>query len=610
MTIRNDSQPHENALFTYVGAFVAELPRVGVRHAVVCPGSRSTPLAMAFAAQPDIRVWMQIDERSAAFFALGLAKQTQAPVALLCTSGTAAANFFPAIVEANLSHVPLIVMTADRPPELRDNGAPQTIDQIHLYGSHVKWFSEVALPDATPAAMRYIRTLASRAAATARALPIGPVHLNFPLREPLVPDHAPAQSEHPAPAATMTPAAIAAPDLSVTTTPLGALSATTRVDIAGRFARTTRGVIIVGPNDHTDLAAPVIALAHTLQYPILADPLSGLRGLAVDDPLVCASYDAFLRDPAFVASHAPQIIVRFGAMPVAKPVLQYIQHYADCPLYVIDGSGGWNEPTQLATAMIQTDPARFCVDLLATLATTDELGHSTWCDSWSTVEQTTRTTLSRGIAAFTEPFEGRVFTELATLLPPGSTLFVGNSMPVRDLDTFFWHAPGVHIFANRGANGIDGVTSTALGVSAAHHQSRTVLVIGDLSFYHDLNGLLAAKLYDLDLTIVLIDNDGGGIFSFLPQADFPQYFEQLFGTPTGLDFAPVVGMYGGTFTHAANWEQFRDAVTQGMDAGGLHVVQVTTERTSNVALHRQLWRDLTTALSAQISVAHDEQVPT
>ena len=586
------TKQEHNPLFAYIGAFVAELPRAGVQHAVICPGSRSTPLAMALATQPDIRVWMHVDERSAAFFALGMAKQLRAPVALVCTSGSAAANFFPAIVEAKLSHVPLLVLTADRPPELRDNGAPQTIDQLHLYGTHAKWFHEVALPEATPAALRYIRTVASRAIATARAIPAGPVHLNMPFREPLVPGHGPSPTPSPFYEWRGEPAII------VTEPATTALDPAYLMDLTDRLYGTPRGLLIVGPIDRPDLIEPVLALGRQLRYPILADPLAGLRG-GEDDSLLCASYDAFLRDTDFVVAHPPEIIVRLGAMPISKPLLQYLQHYGDCPQIVVDSNGEWPDPTNLATEMIHVDPVQFCLDVMADRLTNQPSTPNPWLDAWHNAEQTTRATLQAGIDTFAPSFEGRVFTELAQLLPPTTTLFVGNSMPVRDLDTFFWHAPGVRVMANRGANGIDGIISTALGVSAMQPEARTVLVIGDLSFYHDLNGLLAAKLHQLHLTIVLINNDGGGIFSFLPQADFPDHFEQLFGTPTGLDFALAVQMYGGTFQHAQFWKHFREIIAQSLEIGGLQVVQVTTDRASNVTMHRELWQQVGAAL-------HDE----
>ncbi len=593
-SVSTKKQDPANPTYVYVGAFVDELQRAGLRNVVICPGSRSTPLAMAFAAQPGMRIWMQVDERSAAYFGLGMAKRLCQPVALLCTSGTAAANFMPAVVEAKLTHVPLLVLTADRPHELRDNGAPQSIDQNRLYGTYVKWFVEVALPEATNVALRYIRTIAVRAAASVQANPAGPVHLNFPFREPLTPEPIPGQSLPPVTQRDL----VAwqgrpdnAPFVEVREAPPGTPADTTIGYLVDMVRGARRGLIIVGPNDDLALVEPIVRLARHLGYPILADPLSQLRCGDHDRVMVLSSYDAFLRIDSFIESAQPELILRFGAMPTSKPLLLYLKRYASCPLVLIDGHGGWEEPTQLASELFHADPAALCQSLLTLLDQSEPSVSQAWLTTWQDADKVTRQTLQHAIQDFNELFEGRVFTELAGLLPDGTTLYTGNSMPVRDLDTFFWCSEHrIRIMGNRGASGIDGVVSSALGASAgAGPNEPTVLVLGDLSFLHDLNGLLAARLHQLDLTIVLINNDGGGIFSFLPQAAYPEHFEQLFGTPTGLDFRLAVQMYGGQFQKGESWERFRKAVSQGLTTGGLHVIEVPTERTSNVKMHRQLW---------------------
>jgi 2-succinyl-5-enolpyruvyl-6-hydroxy-3-cyclohexene-1-carboxylate synthase len=609
-SVYTGSHDPANPTYAFVCAFVDELQRAGIRNVVICPGSRSTPLALAFAAQPGIRTWMHADERSAAYFGLGMAKQLRQPVALLCTSGTAAANFFPAVVEAKLTHVPLLVLTADRPHELRDNGAPQSIDQNRLYGTYVKWFVEVALPEATNAALRYIRTIADRAAALTQAIPAGPVHLNFPFREPLTPEPIPDQSLPP----------VAQRDLvawqgrldnatyvEVREVPQGAPTSTTIAHLIDKVRVAQRGLIIVGPNDDPTLTETFVRLAHRLGYPILADPLSQLRCGVHDQALVLSSYDAFLRIDSFIESVSPELILRFGAMPTSKPLLLYLKHYPTCPLVVIDGHAGWEEPTQLASELFHTNPGAFCQSLLTALeqhnGSEDKQPSvpQAWLTTWQVADKVTRQALQAAIQDFDELFEGRVFTELTNLLPDSTMLYVGNSMPVRDLDTFFWGSEHrIRIMGNRGANGIDGVVSSALGASAGTGQyEAAVLVLGDLSFYHDLNGLLATRLHQLNLTIVLINNDGGGIFSFLPQAAYPEHFEQLFGTPTGLDFRPVVQMYGGQFQKVDTWEQFRKAVNRGLNTGGLHVIEVPTERPGNVKMHRQLWEAVGKALTEQ-----------
>lgn len=597
-------QDPANPLYAYACAFVDELRRAGVRNVVICPGSRSTPLALAFADQTSMRTWMHVDERSAAYFGLGMAKRLRQPVALLCTSGTAAANFLPALVEAKLTHVPLLALTADRPHELRENGAPQSIDQNRLYGTYAKWFVEVALPEATDAALRYIRTLAARAAASAHSLPAGPVHLNFPFREPLAPEPLPGQALPP-PDQRDTVAwhgrAGDAPYVEVQAMSPGISSGATIGRLVEMLSQARRGLIIAGPDDDPALVEPLARLARRLGYPILADPLSQLRCGSHERDLVLSSYDAFLRIDAFSERAQPELILRFGAMPTSKPVLFYLKRYASCPLIVIDGHGGWEEPTQLASQLIYASPGPLCQGLLAALERSHESAEAwptvcqEWVALWRDADKVTQQALKSAIGDFDELFEGRVFTELAGLLPDGSTLYAGNSMPVRDLDTFFWSSDRrIRFMGNRGANGIDGVISSALGASAgsagAEEGASTVLVVGDLSFFHDLNGLLAARLHQLNLTIVLINNDGGGIFSFLPQAAYPEHFEQLFGTPTGLDFRLAVQMYGGRFQRIENWAQFREAVNRGRESGGLHVIEVPTGRTGNVTMHRHLWQ--------------------
>lgn len=592
---------YENATYLCIGALVEELARSGVRHAVICPGSRSTPLALVFAEHEAIRVWTLLDERSAGFFALGIARATHAPVALVCTSGTAAANFMPAVAEANLGRVPLIVLTADRPPELREVGAPQAMDQIRLYGTHVKWSVEMALPEASDTSLRYWRTIAGRATATALAAPAGPVHLNVPLREPLTPAAIPGQ---PLPTLDMRePAAWEGRpggEPYVQVVPSQAIPDATRLDtLAATLSGVERGLIVVGPLDDAALAEPLTRLAATLSFPILADPLSGLRHGAFDHALVVDSYDAFLRDERFVREMEPELVLRFGAMPTSKPLLLYLKAHSLATQIVVDDASGWNEPMLVAGQMIYTDARPLIDGLLARLS---EPGPpAPWAMHWQETARATRTALEQTLRDFDELFEGRVFDELASLLPAGTTLFAGNSMPVRDCDTFLTSSQRpIRVLGNRGVNGIDGIVSTALGLATTGDP--VVLVLGDISFYHDLNGLLAARLHGLKLTIVVVNNDGGGIFSFLPQAAYPEHFETLFGTPHGLDFQPVVEMYGGHFQRVHDWAGFRAALASGLDGDGLTVLEVPTDRATNVTLHRRLWQAVSARLEEMRAV--------
>lgn len=581
----------EAAVTAYVGAFVDELARSGVRDVVVSPGSRSTPLAMLAAAHPHLKVWIQVDERSAAYFALGMAKASRRSVAILCTSGTAAANYFPAVVEAYYGRVPLIVLTADRPHELRDVGAPQTIDQIGMYGTHVKWFTEMALPEASPAMLRHVRSVAGRAAATALAGPSGPVHLNFPLREPFIP-------------------AVDEPHVwdggreggpSEGSPFAGASHGKRLLDeaqldrLADELCSVRRGLIVCGPQENPDFPTAVVRLAERLQFPILADPLSQLRYGKHNKRAVIDGYDAFLRDENVVKRYAPEAVIRFGAMPVSKAFLLYLQAHRACRYIVVEDDAGWREPARLQVEMVYADPVLFCEALSGIFDARKGRPRKTWLSDWLTLNRITQDAVRRG-AAVEELFEGRVFAELRECLPEGTLLFVGNSMPVRDMDTFFMNSEKrIRTMANRGASGIDGVVSSALGASTSGVP--VVLVLGDLSFYHDLNGLFAAKQYRLNVTVIVLNNDGGGIFSFLPQADHPEHFETLFVTPMGLDFSHAVRLYGGSYTSVDSWAQFRDALSGGLAEEGLSVIEVRTDRKRNADLHRVVWQSVSRALA-------------
>ncbi|KWW20468.1 2-succinyl-5-enolpyruvyl-6-hydroxy-3-cyclohexene-1-carboxylate synthase [Peribacillus simplex] len=579
-----------DALTAYAASFVDELAENGVKHVVVSPGSRSTPLALLLVEHPEIEIHINVDERSAAFFALGMAKVLKEPVGLLCTSGTAAANFYPAVIEAFYSRVPLIVLTADRPHELRDVGAPQAIDQIHLYGRQVKWFVEMALPENTGEMMRYARTVGARAVAAAAAEPAGPVHLNFPLREPLIPNLEQAKEFR---QNKLTPSVLIESGVR-------SLSASQMDSVAATLSQAKQGLIVCGELPDPAMKEAVAALAETLAFPLLADPLSQLRSGSHDKGVIIDAYDTFLRDEAAKSVFRPDVILRFGAMPVSKPLLLFMKKQKQAVTLVVDGGAGWREPAGLATNMIYCEEKDFCQRVGQRITGTAGDG---WLRLWQTVNGVTKNALAT-VLDEAELSEGKLFALLADMLPQKSTLFVGNSMPIRDLDTFFMNnEKGIRTLANRGANGIDGVVSTALGVSTV--ADKTVLAIGDLSFFHDMNGLLAAKLQKQDITILLINNDGGGIFSFLPQANDREHFETLFGTPHGLDFSHTAMLYGGKYDKVQTWDELKRVFTESFEIQGLKIIEVPTERESNLQKHRNLWsyvsREIKLVLDREIS---------
>ena len=591
-------------------AFVEELARAGVRDAVVCPGSRSTPLALALRAHDRIRVRVLIDERSAGFFALGIARTTRRAAVLLGTSGTAAVNFAPAVVEASLGRVPLVVLTADRPAELRDRGAPQTIDQDHLYGRHAKWFAELALMDEAPDTMAHVRSVAGRAVATAVEGPAGPVHLNLPLREPLIPtddlgaiDGLIDERE---------PAAVGAP-FAAAVTGRRTLDRDQVAAIARRLAAADRGLIVAGPLDDPGVNEPIVRLAAATGYPILADPLSGLRCGPHDRSLVLAHADHIARPGPWIDAHRPEIVIRFGAMPTSKPVTELMEA-ARPELFVVDGDGGWREAAVVPATFVHADAASAAGALAdaveGAMAAGKQPGaepRSRWARAWLAAEQAASRVLDSWLDGLDEPFEGAPFRALGELLPAGGLLWAGNSMPVRDLDA--WLPTGeraIRVLGNRVANGIDGVTSTALG-SAAVSQGPVVLVVGDVSFLHDLGALVTARLHETNLLVVLVNNDGGGIFSLLPQArteargaGLPAHYEELFGTPHGIELGPIVEGFGFRrgVAGGGGYADLRAVIEAELGRPGLRVVELRTDRARNAELHQTAAAAVASALAA------------
>jgi 2-succinyl-5-enolpyruvyl-6-hydroxy-3-cyclohexene-1-carboxylate synthase len=569
---------HPRDTYLVLRAFVDELARCGLREACTSPGSRSTPLVLTLAAEPRVRATSIIDERSGGFFALGLARSTGRPVALACTSGTAAANYAPAVHEAHQARVPLLVLTADRPPELRDVGAGQTIDQVKLYGSAAKWYVEV---DAAPASidrMRWIRQLACRAYWTALDGRPGPVHLNFALREPLVLDH---PLEGPEPGGGGRPG-----DRPWVTRPrITAAPASAVVEnLAAELKARPRALIVAGRNERDPRLGPLLGeLAGRAKIPLLADPLSGARR----GPAAIAHYDALLRDPGWAAEHAPELVIRIGDLPTSKPLRQWL-HGLDGALQIaLDAEGAWQDPGGAVGTILGGDP-RTTLEALAT-----QVGRRTdpaFLERFRRADHAAAEAIAQvlGAAGLSEP---RVSAELGARLPEEATLVVASSMPIRDVETFFpaRHAPP-RVLANRGANGIDGTVSTAFGVAAAAH-GPVVLLIGDVALAHDVGGLLANTRPGLKLTVVLLDNDGGGIFDFLPVRDAAPadaYTEHI-ATPHGLDFAHAAALYGCGYETADGIDGFRGALERALGAERSAIVRVPTERPANVALHREVW---------------------
>jgi 2-succinyl-5-enolpyruvyl-6-hydroxy-3-cyclohexene-1-carboxylate synthase len=572
------TDPNRNTLWARV--LVDELAAAGVDAVCVSPGSRSTPLTVAVDRHDDIRILSHLDERSSAYFALGRARRTGAVTPLVCTSGTAAANYHPAVIEAAQSRVPMLLLTADRPPELRDSGANQTIDQEKLYGDAVRWYRDVAEPEATPRKLRSLRTTAARAVARATGTPAGPVHLNLPFRKPLEPT--PVEGDVP-------------PDLPEITVDSreGAFVDTTQGtpeldddalrDLAASIS-VSRGLLVVGPADSPGVdPEAVAAFAHAGGFPVLADPLSGVRyGGVVRTTPVIGGYDGYLGERVREAWPDPEVVLRVGASPTSKPLRQYLAA-VDAEQYVIDPAAGWREAEFTATDLVVADPTRLLARLSRLLSGP---GGDDWRQRWTDADAAHAAALGES-----DRFcEGRILADVVELAPDPSTLFVSNSMPVRDLDRF--GAPttaSLTALGNRGASGIDGITSTALGAGSATTDDLT-LVTGDLAYYHDMNGLAALRRCGVDATIVLLNNDGGGIFHMLPIEAYDPPFTSQFVTPHGLDFEPTGDLYDLSFARVDGGDrnEFRDAYTEATMSDGSHVIEVRTDAEPSHRVREQL----------------------
>ncbi|MEA2427575.1 MAG: 2-succinyl-5-enolpyruvyl-6-hydroxy-3-cyclohexene-carboxylate synthase [Thermoleophilaceae bacterium] len=560
-----------NRTYAPIFALVDELARCGMRHAVTSPGSRNAPIALALAGDPRIEAHSVIDERAAGFAALGMAKLTGAPVAVTCTSGSAVANLMPAVVEAHEARVPLIVMTADRPPELRDTGAGQAIDQIKIYGSFAKWFVEVGNHEPGRASAVHHRALACRAFHTARGGRPGVVHLNLPLREPLAP-----VPEDGFDAAVWDGRPDGGPWVQVYES--SAEAAGRLADgMAARIPQGARGAIVVGSVAEA-VAEPVARLAAACGWPVLADAASGVRFGPHDRSHVIAHYDVLLRSQEWAARHRPGLVMRIGDTPTSKPLRAWL---AEAPQLVVDPHATWHEPTRSAETIVQAAPASLCDALARRLEEAGVRPVQEWLAGWREADDL----VPEALSATPDPFEPKALAAAVDAAPDGATIWVASSMPIRDVETFLPSSEKrLRVLANRGANGIDGTVASAAGASVAARE-RVYLLIGDIALLHDIGGLLAARRMGADLTIVCINNGGGGIFDFLPvsAAADPGLYERHIATPEDLDLGRLAALLDMRHTLAETAGEVRDAAR----LPGL--VEVRTNREENVKLHRALF---------------------
>ena len=566
-------------------ALVEELARCGVRHAVLSPGSRSTPLAVALHRQPAIDLTVLVDERCAGFFALGAAQASRTPVAILSTSGTAAANLHPAICEADESGVPLIVLTADRPPELRGIGAGQTIDQLKLYGDAVRWFCEVGTHEADDPGLLHYRSVACRAFAAARGEPRpGPAHLNLPWREPLAPVPEPA-------AVTATdPLALAGRDgrpLTAATHTAPAPDDFVLDELARHVAEARGGVIVAGRQTDAALREPLSRLARAAGLPLLAEPTSQLRWGPHDRTLVISAYDTLLRGGSLAQTPA-DLVLRFGEMPTSKPLRAWVAR-AGAEI-AVDPRGGWNEPTRRAAALVRADPAALATGIAERLEGTRRDSPAEWLDA----EAAARRAFAAELESLDVPTEPALQLALARAYRDGELVYTASSMPIRDQEAFL--PPGradVLFLANRGANGIDGLISSGTGAAQASGRPTTVIT-GDLGLLHDLGSLAALAEGPAPVRVIVVDNGGGGIFHFLPQADSmpEEEFEQLLGTPRPLDIGAAAAAFGLAHRRLDDLADLEQAL-----AAGTGLIEIPVERRTNRGLHERLQQAALSALA-------------
>jgi 2-succinyl-5-enolpyruvyl-6-hydroxy-3-cyclohexene-1-carboxylate synthase len=573
------TEPREGDIaLACVSVLLDELVISGVAHMCMTPGSRSTPIALAAARHPGVTLHVHVDERSSAFFALGIAAASRAPVAVFCTSGTAAANHYPAVVEAFMSRVPIIVLTADRPPELQGVGANQTIDQQELFGKFVKWFCDSGLPDDGARALHHWSSLGAQAIFHAVGDPPGPVHLNLPFREPLLPTGDTISTGSPFARSTYTNTH-RAPD---------------RMPAFAREVGTGHRVVVVAGRLRVPPAG-LVELCAERGWPLLAEPLSGLRGDstvgAAGGPLEAGSLLA--ADAGFRERHHADLVIQVGAAPTSRGVQALVRN-AD-RLLIVDPDGLVADPDRRSTLTLDNDPAEVIATLRATRSSLPPT-RPQWTGDWHEADRAVRAAVDVLLDGWEEPFEGRIARDLAAEIPNGGVLFAGSSMPIRDVDQYMAPRAGLRVLANRGASGIDGSVSTVFGVASVSQP--TYALLGDLTFLHDATGLLWGARRCPGAVLVVIDNDGGGIFSLLAQASLPrEEFELLFGTPHGLDLEAIARAAGAGVRSIDRAEVFIPAIREAEASGGVQVVRVSVDRSRSAALRAEVGRTVAAVLA-------------
>ena len=566
--------------------FVSRLAELGVKYACISPGSRSTSLTLAFASNKNIKLYTIVDERSSAFFALGLAKKTKSPVAVVTTSGTAVAELFPAIIEAFYSRIPLIICTADRPPTLKNSGANQTINQHNIYKDHIRFFIDAGLPDI--ANLEKIKNIAEDAVRYSCFLEKGPVHINLPFEKPFEPNYSTDKLD-----LKILEKSLQYSSFELKTRKQQKINFNT---LADKFSKKERGLILVGYNNYGPGFAQLLSkLSKTLAYPIYIDGSSHLRFGFVQKELVIDNFTAIVRSKSFLEKFDPDIIIQFGGTPTSNVALEFFKN-SKAEKILVNEFGDRNDPSQTAKTILSIDPEEFCSSiLLYTDRRSKRLRlkrprlQGLWLNSLLKMNQIASSLKKELIEDVPHIHEGKIISELIKALPQKCNLMISNSLPIRDVDFFASQTrKQIHIFTNRGASGIDGITSTALGIASASKEP-TFLLTGDLAFYHDMNGLHNSYKYNIPLTIILINNGGGGIFESLPISKYGEFFKEHFLTPLNLDFTKFVEGYKGTFLRINSWNELRIQLRRAVKSNRLTVLEVKTDAVKSKQHRQKYW---------------------
>ncbi|MGX7023842.1 2-succinyl-5-enolpyruvyl-6-hydroxy-3-cyclohexene-1-carboxylic-acid synthase [Vagococcus hydrophili] len=552
----------------------------GVVDVVLSPGSRSTPLALLFENDEDFKVYMDVDERSASFFALGLSKTKKKPVVCVCTSGTAAANYFPAICEAKESQIPLIILTTDRPQELRHVGAPQTMEQVHLYGDKVKFSMEFPVAEETPRMLQYSYAQTFQLVSRAESIPMGPVHANFPFREPLI------------------------PNLEVETPVLKRKQRVKGIKVVQEFPKTLKegfneekGIFLLGETTELVDVEKLVALAEKLGWPIFSDSLANLKTSGVKSSVIINHHDLLMKHLELKEDLQPKVIIRLGRALLSKDTNLFLQNF-EGHYYIVDDTGLIQDYSHQCDLVIESNKNAF---IEASLCQVEELAPNNWLKQWKELDEKVSQILHQ-TNLLTDYSETRITADILNNLPNKSQLFISNSMPIRDTDTVLEAIPQTsRLFGTRGINGIDGILSSAFGMTAASKECWNGLIIGDLSFFHSLNGLALGKKESLPLTIFVINNDGGGIFSMLPQGQLPkETFEPLFGTPQSLNIEALAQGFSCDYHKIQSLSEWKCLLPKIMGEPKLRIVEILTNREEETAKRKEINQLISSKLTVDI----------